>query len=471
MGNPLAVTPNLDRLAARGTLYTNHYTSNPICMPSRASFVTGRHLAAHRVLDNGIFLPETELTMPEVFRQNGYRTASFGKLHFQCTADPFDPANDTSKENVKRWERGELDDWTGPYYGFEEVGMSIGHGEKGSGHYGLWRSEHFPDLKVGPENAQGSVNFPEFRSYKSNLPVEAHSSTWVADRAIEYLDRVGEQDFYLNVAFPDPHVPFTPPAPYHSMFDDVDFPPPWAEEGENGKKPTPYREAMRIGAQGSAVTSPFYRPGFTGEARRQAVAHTYGMVTLIDDGVGRVLAKLQEKGLAENTLVVFTSDHGDFLGDHHFFCKAVVPCRSLLHVPLIIADPDEEPGTVEGVCSNVDVMPTLLNRCGAEIPETVQGEILPGPGGRPCRDHAFESAWSKFGPQLQHCTIYKQDWRISVFPHLREGELYDLREDPFEQRNLYDDPAYRSVRRDLNEELLYAAGAAEPDRPPNVAKW
>lgn len=470
MGNPLAVTPALDRLAARGTLYRHHYASNPVCMPSRASFITGRHLSAHRVLDNGIFLSEEELTMPEVFRRHGYRTVSVGKLHFQPTSDTFDPRLNTSMENVKRWECGELDGWSGPYYGFEDVELAIGHGEAASGHYGRWREKRFPGLALGPEHARGVVNFPEVRSYKSNLPLEAHSSTWVADRAVAALDRLAGQPFYLNVSFPDPHVPFTPPAPYSTMFDDVEFPGPYLEEGENERKPQPYRVAMQSGANDRPL-SPSHVPGYRGKAWQQTVAHTYGMVSLIDTSVGRVLEKLGETSLTDNTIVVFTSDHGDFLGDHHFFCKSVVPCRSLLHVPLIIAEPGERHGCVDHVCSNVDVMPTLLERCGIEVPVTVQGKSLPRPGESFGRDHAFESGWSKFGPQLQHYTIYKQDWRISVFPHVSDGELYDLREDPHELNNRYHDPKCRSVKSALTEELLFAVGAAEPQTPPNAANW
>ena len=471
MGNSLAQTPNLDKLASQGVLYKNHYSTNPICMPSRASFITGCHLQAHRVLDNGIFLSKDQLTMPEVFRRAGYRTASFGKLHFQPTSDLFDTSKkNTSMESITRWNNGELDHWTGSYYGFEEVGLAVGHGEVGSGHYGRWRARNFPDLKIGPSHAQGDLNFPQYRCYKSNMPLEAHSSTWVADEAIKYLDKAGKGPFYLNVSFPDPHVPFTPPAPYHSMFDDIKFPPPHAVEGENKIKPKVYREAMLRGAS-QENSNPEHYPDFNGQAYQQVVAHTHGMISLIDDCIGRVLAKLDEKGLTRETIIVFTSDHGDFLGDHHFFAKAVTPCRSLLHIPLIIVDPDSKRGIGNSVCSNVDVMPTLLSMCNIEIPDTVQGVILPGLGENPKRNYAFEAGWSKNGPDYLHYTIYKQEYRISIFPYLGEGELYDLRKDPFEHVNLFNDPAYKNIRHELIEELLYAVGLAEPERPPNAAKW
>ena len=466
-GNRYARTPNIDALAARGILYTNHYATNPVCMPSRASFATGRYTLAHRVLDNGIWLPDDELTMPEVFRRHGYRTASFGKLHFQTYKSY---PGDASMESMARWASGELDGWTGPYYGFERVELTTAHGEGCGGHYGRWRKKAFPNLKLGPENAQSDEKYAQFYCYKSNLPVEAHHSTWVADRAIDFLDGIGDAPFYLNVSFPDPHAPFTPPAPYNTMYDGVAFDPPHAVPGENDTKPLPYREAM--------TSNPFSKdggvrnfPDFKGRAYHQVLAHTHGMIALIDDCVGRVLAKVRALGLEAQTIVVFTSDHGDFLGDHHFLFKGQLPCRSLLLVPLVISDPRSPTGVVDAVCSNVDVMPTLLSRCGIEIPECVQGAVLPGPGERAGRDWAFEAGWSKVAPEYHHFTIYRKDWRLSVFPYLGDGELYDLESDPYEHRNLYRDPAHRARCDALTEELLFAVGRGEPKMPAVLADW
>jgi arylsulfatase A-like enzyme len=466
-GNRFARTPNIDALAARGVLYANHFATNPVCMPSRASFVTGRCTFAHRVLDNGIWLPPGELTMPEVFRRHGYVTASFGKLHFQTYKSY---PGDRSMESMARWESGELDAWTGPYYGFEKVLLTTAHGEGCGGHYGRWRKKNFPRLSLGPENAQSPEKYPTLHSWKSNVPLEAYHSTWVADRAVEYLDSVAGRPFYLNVSFPDPHSPFTPPAPYSTMFDSVKFDPPHAVEGENDAKPLPYRAAM--------TGRPFGRDGgarlyaeFTGAAYTQVLAHTHGMIALVDDCVGRVLAKLDSLGLGDNTLVVFTSDHGDFLGDHHMLYKGQLPCKSLLEVPLIIADPAAPSGRVDYVSSNVDVMPTLLSRCGIDVPGRVQGVVLPEAGERPARDWAFEAGWSKVAPEYHHFTVYTRQFRVSYFPYLDDGELYDLESDPYEHRNLYHEPAFSSRRESMMQLLLSCVGKAEPKMPDILADW
>ncbi|MHC4714563.1 MAG: sulfatase family protein [Planctomycetota bacterium] len=466
MGGRYALTPSVDAMARCGVLYTNHYASNPVCMPSRASLFTGRHVQAHRLLDNGIFLPESELTMAEAFRRSGYRTEAVGKLHFQ-TFKTY--PGDTSMESMGRWNSGELDGWEGPYYGFERVQITVAHGEGTTGHYGRWRARNFPDLKLGPDNAEGE-KFPKFNSWKSNLPLEAYHSTWVADRAVEFLEGAGEGPFFLYVSFPDPHSPFTPPAPYSGMYDGVQFEAPHAVEGENETKPKPYREAM-VGHPFPTDGGLHHFPDFTGAAYNQVVAHTHGMVALIDDCVGRVLVKLDQLGLSNDTIVAFTSDHGDCLGDHFFLYKAQTPCRSLLHIPLVICDPGGPRGVVDGVCGNVDVMPTLLSLCGIEIPDVVQGEVLPAPGEKPARDYAFESGWSKASSDYHHFTIYTDDHRISYFPYLADGELYDLKKDPFEHRNLYNDPEYRDLRGRLMERLLAAVGKAEPKMPAILTDW
>ncbi|MCD6404968.1 MAG: sulfatase-like hydrolase/transferase [Planctomycetes bacterium] len=467
MGNRYARTPRIDSLAERGVVYENHYASNPVCMPSRASLFTGRHVFSHRVLDNGIFLPETELTMAEVFRRNGYRTESIGKLHFQ-TCKPHE--GDESMEGWDRWRSGEFAEWDGPYYGFEKIQVSIEHGEEAHGHYGLWREKNFPDLKLGPENATSPVKFPQFHSWKSNLPLEAHYSTWIADRAVEFLENPGENPFFLFVSFPDPHAPFTPPKPYSGMYDGVEFDPPHRVDGENDSKPKPWRDGM-TGIPFPTDGGARWFPDFEGEAYNQVHAHTHGMISLIDDSIGRVLDKLAGAGLADNTIIAYTADHADFLGDHWFLFKGQLPSRSLLHIPMIVMDPSRPSGRVDCPTSTVDVFPTLCERCALEIPDVVQGAGLPLPAEAPRREYAFEAGWSKASAKYHHFTIYKRDWHISIYPYLADGEMYDLANDPHEHRNLFHDSKYASIRRDLVEELLFAVGKAEPPMPPILTDW
>ena len=467
MGNRLARTPVIDQLAAEGVVFRRHYAVNPVCMPSRAAFLTGRYPQVNGVCDNGIRLPETEVTLPELFRRRGYRTASFGKIHLQNYMGQVD---DTSMESSARWESGQLDGWTGPYYGFETALLTSCHGDRCGGAYGQWRKRAFPEVRIPDQQDAGVDSIPALACYPSVLPLEAHHSTWVAEGAVRFLREVAGSPFYMHVSFADPHHPFAAIPEYLRLFSGVRFPPPHAVAGENDTKPRPYRDAMN--------GDPFNKDGnarcyaeLTADAHQRIMAHTHGMIALIDDCIGRVLKELERLRLREGTLLLFTSDHGDFLGDHGFLFKGQLPCRSLLHIPLIMVDPGGDPGIVDEVTSNIDVMPTVLEVCGLEQPDFLQGVVLPEPGEAPRRDHAFEIGWSKASRDYHHFSIIKREWRLSYFPLLKEGELYDLHSDPWEHHNLFASSAHREIRDRLMGELLAAEGAANCPVLPYAADW
>ena len=469
-GNPVAKTPNLDALAGRGVVFQNHYASNPVCMPSRASFMTGRHLQAHRLIDNGIALPKTETTLADVLAANGYQTGSVGKIHLT----PFNaPAEHGCEESRAVWQSGAMDGWSGPYYGFNEVQLTLGHGDAcfaHGGHYGEWVRANFPELA---EKAEDFRTGKMHAFGRSRLPLEAQHTTWVADRSIDFIQQNKDGPFFLYASFPDPHHPFVAPDPYFSMFENADFPEPHRKEGENDRKPVHYRAAMTrqvYGTDGGA-----HRPlEFTEQDWQTVFAATYGMVSHIDESVGRVLECLREHGLDDDTTVAFTSDHGDLLGDHHFIYKGPVPCRSLLNIPFIVADPDCPQAEVNAPMSNVDAMPTLLDLLGVDIPDVVQGRSFKDVmnGGPTDENHvALASGWSKQSPLFYHHSIYGSKYRITYFPNQDDGELYDLENDPYEFDNLYHERAHRSLRDELLRRLLTELGTAEPPAPPVIANW
>ena len=436
-------------------------------MPSRASFFTGRYPQAHRVLDNGIALPESELTLANVLADAGYETRAVGKLHFTPLCSP---AETGLRESHELWKTGALDTWTGPYYGFQTVELTLDDGDcayRSGGHYGRWVRENFPDIDklVGPDNAPGP-KCPEVLCYRSSIPVEAHHSTWIADRAIRFLTeraQDSEKPFFLYVSFVDPHHPFTPPARYAEMFEDTAFPGPYRVAGENDRKPEHYQRAMneRQHTDGNAHRP----PALTDDAMRLIQQNYYGMISLIDDNVGRVMRCLQETEHLGDTTIAFTSDHGELLGDHHMLFKGPYPCRSLLRVPFVLCDDALEPGARDAVMSNVDVMPTLLDLLSVPISTGVQGvsfvDFLKGDSPEP-RQWALESGWSKDGPGFYHHTLYGKDVRISYFYNQRDGELYELAADPHEHHNLFHNPQHRETRDRLVGELLETAARAEP---------
>ncbi len=470
-GNAAARTPNLDRLASEGVRFEHHYASNPVCMPSRASLLTGRHLPAHGVIDNGIPLDERELTLAQAFADRGYDTFAAGKLHLT----PYlSPAGLRHGESLAAWKDGCFDGWDGPYYGFKRVALVLGHGEGAAsperGHYGRWLAANHPEaFSMTRPNGEK----PEFPGvYRSNLPPEWHHSSYVADEIIKYLENAdADKPFFLFGGFPDPHHPWTPPAAYAEMFDGVKLPEPRYREGEHETRPEHYRRLMNenlFPTDGGASKRP------EGRHLHEIIQNTYAMVALIDHAVGRILGAVEELGLADNTIICFTSDHGDLLGDHGLLHKGQLPFASLLRVPFVLRAPGVRPGVTAAPMSNTDVMPTLMELAEVGVPDRVQGRsFIPALTGHRERIHeaAFSCGWSKASPLFRHMSLHSEAYRITWWPGQQDGELYDLEADPCEFNNLFHEVHIRGRRDQLMEELLRTYAAAGPLEPHVVCSW
>jgi arylsulfatase A-like enzyme len=460
-GNPAVRTPNLDRLAREGTRFNRAFVNNPLCMPSRATLLTGRLPRSHRVWCNGIALPTTEVPFPALLGDAGYRTGCVGKMHFTPYGAEARPGYFDAQ---KSWEAGALDDWTGPYAGFQEVQLTIGHCSPSAGHYGRWLKREFPeaqrayrqDGRLGAKPASGAP-----QTWRSTLPVEAHHSTWVADRSLEFLRRHREGPFFLWASFPDPHHPFRPPAAYAEPFADADVPMPLRRSGELDDKPPLFRQyfdGLTVGSrrhEGAGLDHPGV---LTDGQLRDIIRYTYGMISLVDTSVGRILDVLDSLGLAENTHVCFASDHGELLGDHGLICKGPFHYDGLIRVPMLWRLAGQECGRVsEAFTSLVDLAPTFLDLAGQPIPGTMQGRSL-GPllAGRTARhrEGALVEFQSGYRPWLNLKTWRTADWKLTYYAGQPYGELYDLRKDPGEFVNLYASPAHRGIRAELLERLL-----------------
>jgi arylsulfatase A-like enzyme len=472
-GNSFARTPNLDRLAAEGTLFTRHIVSNPICSPSRASLLTGLYPPGHNLWCNGVALNRREyarvdnryegkngfcaepMTIADHFAAAGYDTASFGKLHLT----PYMAPEDTPfPESAHEWATGRLDDWHGPYYGFRHVDLTISHGDGccDHAHYGNWLKANHPEaLRRVQEGGvpKPLANQPDL--YPSTLPFELHHSTWLADRAIDYLksERPADRPFFAFVGFPDPHHPFTPSAEIVEEFLDADVHEPLDFAGRGTRAEAINRLCQR--AAGS----------FTEEHMRTIIRYTYAMVYQIDLAVGRILQALEDAGLAENTIVAFTSDHGDFLGDHGRLYKSFGAVNSLLHVPLIIRTPGAElPERVDAPVSNCDVMPTLAALAGVPIPARLDGINL---ASRPS-DHCAFAFSSNMDPESRNFTVYDDRYRLTWYPTEGYVELYDHEDDPAEVHNLAAEPAQAARVAELQERVSRQLAASYN---PILGRW
>jgi arylsulfatase len=332
LGSTIVQTPHLDRLAAEGTLFTQCMITQPTCTPSRASILTGCYPSTLRTRMVGCDTPDDPRFLPRVLAQHGYHTASIGKIHLV-------PQRDEPATIAQRLTTGDH-----TYYGFQEIDLVNGHGDGCFGpQYSAWLQAKVPDwaerLQQRRPYAQG-VNTCTWE-----LPPEVHSSQYIADRAVDFLARPHDQPFFLHVSFPDPHYPFTVPEPYASRYRPEDMPPPIPPVTESEGMPPLHTQVYQ--RQGGAITRPDGRPTdriigtpphdyarYTPADWQQVKAIYYGMVTLLDDCIGRVLHAVDANGLRDNTVVVFLSDHGDYLGDHGFYGKGL-PYDSVLRVPLI----------------------------------------------------------------------------------------------------------------------------------------
>ena len=481
-GRPVK-TPHLDRLAAEGTRFTAAITPNVVCQPSRASILTGLLPLTHGVHDNGIDLdPEIGgKGLSAALGAAGYDTAFFGKAHF-ATFQTFEPTG-TPESLDSSADYGP--DWHGPYMGFEHVElMLIGHNwfppeapPRGQ-HYERWfHADGRGEEKIRAYRRNLGDTKGAAQTWHSGLPAAWHNSTWTADRAIEWLKRRRTAPFCAWVSFPDPHHPFDCPEPWSRLHDParVDLPrrrrrtfegrPWWHERVLTAEPVGPKKNAemrkrySRIGEQ-------------TDEQLREIIANTFGQVSLIDHNVGRILIALEERDLARDTIVVYFSDHGDWLGDHGLVLKGPMHYEGLLRVPFIFRGPGVPAGKLIGEpVSTLDLGPTMLDCAGVEpLLETQHGaSLLPVIEGIASRDYAlneWELLPGRTGVALSLRTVRTKSHKLTVDRRSGAGELYDLANDPEEVRNLFDAPEAAGVRRELEAMLAERPDDIGPIRTP-----
>jgi len=469
-GNRQVRTPNIDRLAAEGVKFTESYVANPVCMPNRASMFTGRYPKAHRLRENGNTLSPSEIVLPEVLRQGGYQTASVGKIHLAPFQIKREHASDEHelRESVEYWNNH--DSLPMPYYGLEEVCFVGGHGPYAFGHYKQWlEREHPGEYEKARREFAAEPPTGARESWKSAIDPELHYNTFIADHSIDFLrSRDASKPFFLWCSFPDPHHPYSPPKPYCDMYDpaEIDFSP-RRREGELGDLP----DYVQTCHDGGLMTG-----GLAGDLRsltddhyREIHAHTYGMISMVDDQIGRVVAEVERLGLMEDTIIVFFSDHGDLMGDHWLINKGPFLFQGLVRVPTIWRVPGaKRKGESPALVSTVDLMPTVLDFVGLPIPDGVQGfsckDILTGDADS-VRDWAYiEYDESYLGDRLRQ--IRSHDWAITAYAKLDDGLLFDLRNDPDELHNLWHSPAHQPIKNELLAELFRQTSRADDWLPP-----
>ena len=454
-GNEVLKTPNLDRLASEGVRFTNAYCANPMCMPNRASIFTGCYPNVHGVRSNGINLPTTIETFVESMRKKGFITSKIGKPHFQFWIPPY-KRKDESFEAIHFWmekPQEAKEKFPLPYYGFTECETTLGHGDLCAGHYLEWLEERVPGAR---EKMRKNLNINDFFGVlgrETDVSVENYPTRYCQERTISFLERYakgkyGDKPFFFFFSIPDPHHPVTPPGKYFDMYDikDINLP----ETYHHIKELYDHRFL------GQYIKNPVFRGAMlrasTEEEVKEFIRLTYGSISLIDDAIGKMLAALEKFGLAGDTIVVYTSDHGDLMGDHGMLLKGPSPFDGVLRVPLIIKAPGiTNPAITDSLASSIDLCKTLTNLAGLRerhLHDYVQGvdltPVLKDPE-KNVREYCYIEEDEEVGPliiRLRH--LITKEYKITTYESMEDfGDIYDRINDPQELNNLWDDKELR----------------------------
>lgn len=462
-GNDLIRTPTLDRLAQDGVVFENHITASPYCMPSRASIFTGLYPRNHKLWNHAYRLRADRIvTIAEAFAGSGRSTHACGKMHLSDWGKG--KASAETPERAGFWSRRLAPGWKGPYMGFEEVDLVLGHGFSTllqGGHYAEWVGEKAPDvmLKYAPTgdiNDFIQTNNHPWRAELFDLfPMEAldereHYNAWISDRAVEFIESAGDDPFLLWVSYPDPHHPFAAPHPYCGAYPPELMPPPRRKEGELDDMPPYYGKSSRTGNT---------RGDLTDETMRRVASQSYGMVEHVDRCMAGVVDAVEDRGLADRTVFVFTSDHGEMLGNHRLLRKGNFGYRDLLRVPFFISGKPiralRKVRRVRGYTSHVDIMPTLLSLCGIPAPKPTDGlDLCPVIRGEELPRDAVLCEWTSGPGRTYNQHIFCGNYRLTAYPeHPEWTEFFDLALDPDEFENRAGSPAYSGIIRRMKRRL------------------
>lgn len=478
-GGQVARTPVIDGLAATGINYTRAHNQNVVCMPARATIITGQHVASHGVWMNGVSLPEEQPTIAHCLQRHGYKTALLGKAHFE----PWLGNPDEFFENRMAAEHS-----TGPHRGFHHMELA-NHFFEGHSHYDRWmEAEHpgqkakfYPMVTDRGQNTIGKGATHALQVWPMDVPRDIYHTDWVADRTVRWLAGLDDtDDWFCWMSFPDPHHPWDIPASelHRVSFKDVPLPSLYCETDAARRKLLADKPKHWLGYyEGSLWTnleSPrdFAPADMTPDQVREINAMIHIENELIDEACGRVLDWLGERGWLAQTDVFFTTDHGELQGDYGLMFKGPYHVDALMRLPLIWKPASAIPATVDAPVGHLDLAATFCDIAGVETPDYVEGLKLPvsaAEADAQQREYVLTEWDSEHGPVDLHLkSIYRGDgwlctaYETSALYEGSEGELYNLRDDPEQRVNLW--ASEPGVRKELVAQLYEALPAARTPR-------
>ncbi len=465
-GAAAPVTPNIDRLAARGMRFDRAYAAAPVCGPSRMSFYTGRYAFSHGATWNFVPLPAGERTLGDYLRPAGVRTAVVGKTHHEPDLDGIRRLGLSPSEGAgSRIAEGGFE----PYArddGIHPDGVPVRHAPYNAylrtrGYTGANPWHAYANAALDEDGALASGWQLRNARRPARIPDALSESAWNVDRAIEFIDAHGDAPWCLHVSFIKPHWPYIVSAPYHETFGPEDCPAPVRSDTERDSANPVFR-----GFQ----DHPECRTFSEDTVRSHVIPAYMGLIRQVDAHLGRLTAHLDKTGCAENTMIVFTSDHGDYLGDHWQGEKEFMYEQSV-RIPLIVVDPS--PGAVRGgrstaLIEGVDLVPTFLDALDEPVPDhVVEGRsllpLLRGETAWP-REAAFsELDYAVYptarrlglGASEARMTMVRTDrWKLVLFGRDFPPQLFDLHDDPDELVDLGTDAGRRSIRDEMGGRMF-----------------
>lgn len=440
-GNKFVRTPNIDALANDGIVFDRMYTVSPVCGPSRAAFLSGRYPHNCGVRQNGQDISENEYLLPRMLADNGYTCGLSGKLHI--SACHFKVCKDTERR---------IDDGYS-FFSWSHHPARPGKGNWSGNDYTKWLIENGVEYKT--------EDLSECRYVQKGMPAEYSQTAWCFNEAMRFIDmQEKERPWFFSLNCYDPHHPFDPPYEYLKRYLEVldTLPLPDYKEGELLEKSL-FQRKDHNGAYDMKGNYPYSE--MTDTDRRYITAAYYAMIDQIDDNVGRIVSYLKEKGIYDDTVIIYTSDHGESLGDHGIYLKGPYCYESGVRVPFIIKPAAYGDGGIRrsAMAELIDVAPTVCETVGIPLYEGFQGRSFAALLEKGAEDRHRSSVYCEFynsnvnhtDPKAFVTMVFDGRWKI-VKAHSQEGdtdygcELYDLEKDPGEHINLYYKSEYAEQR-------------------------
>jgi arylsulfatase A-like enzyme len=441
-------------------------------MPARATMITGQYVSTHGVWMNGVPLPADAPSVARHLKEKkSYRTALIGKAHFEPFIDLQQQFYENRMANLHEF---------GPHRGFDHMELAA-HGARGLLHYPRWLMEKHPEVLenfypvLGPnlhQNSFGGGDTDAVQVKHNKTPRGLYHTDWVADRTVAYLDSLdANEDWFVWMSFPDPHHPWDPPQSEIGRVNWRDLPVPAGYPGsrENidkilSDKPRHWREWW-TGERVTCFEAPpdWVPSSLTPNQLREIDAMTHVKNELIDEAVGRVMDNVKARGWDADTDVFFSTDHGEFQGDFGLLFKGPHHVDSLMRLPMIwrpAPNAGVAPAVIEAPVGQVDFASTFCEIAGVAPGEWMQGASLPRDAKAAAKREAVFTEWdSEFGDiSVSLRTLYRDGWTITAYNKSSlydgsEGELYDLKNDPRQWRNLWNEPSAAAMKRDLLDDL------------------